>query len=115
MSNHTPGPWKARYGRVYRSFHGEYPAGNFYLLSADREPTDDYGTSNPTPPTERDANIRLAAKAPELLDMLQTLLSLLVDHIQDDAYRANTTPEKSCSCTEGGIAAARKLIASVNA
>lgn len=62
---HTPGPWVFAYGSVYRedTLHDE---SSIRIALMDRnEPH--------TMPTERDANARLIAAAPELLSMLRQI------------------------------------------
>ena len=63
MKQHTPGPWRVEFGCVYRvGLRGYGPDGDEMSRIAlmDRD--------NPlTIPTERDANARLIAAAPELL------------------------------------------------
>ncbi len=60
-AKHTPGPWVYTYGAVYQGDNAEtVEEKTGRLLLADRD--------NPhTSPTERDANCRLAASAPDLL------------------------------------------------
>jgi hypothetical protein len=55
----TPGPWLYEYGAVYQAAKGR-------IVLADRD--------NPeTLPTERDANLRLCAAAPDLLAALEKI------------------------------------------
>lgn len=62
---HTPGPWKEISGAVYA-----YARGGFIpIAKMDREP------GNGTLPTERDANARLIAAAPELLEACKLLVA----------------------------------------
>lgn len=66
-TRHTSKPWVFAYGAVY---HGrlkdlkDEPTGIGRLLIADRN-------NDNTTPTERDANLVLAAAAPEMLEALQ--------------------------------------------
>ena len=55
MSNHTPGPWKVNHGSVY-TIDDKPITGSFA--------------------TEREANARLIAAAPELLEALEDILAV---------------------------------------
>lgn len=61
---HTPGPWQYASGSVYQMDGAKWPEVRLALM--DRE---ELATS----PTERDANARLMAAAPELLRELDSL------------------------------------------
>ena len=69
MSNtYTPGPWVCHSGMVYKDGPNVWPKGNengIPIARMDREP------DNGTFPVERDANARLIAAAPELLEALK--------------------------------------------
>lgn len=99
---HTPGPWVFAYGSVYRedTLHDE---SSIRIALMDRnEPH--------TMPTERDANARLIAAAPELLEALKLLCP--VTHLDTCAW-LNFIPgcserEEACTC---GAALARAAIA----
>lgn len=69
----TPGPWVAQYGAVYDA------SGEVRLLLADREEAE-------TRPVERDANVRLAAAAPDLLACLQSVACDLEAYIGGDSF-----------------------------
>lgn len=114
----TPGPWAYECGRVYEASHPKDTNGfrtGFFLLDADRRSTNEQGRPNPTPPAERDANLRLAAQAPELLSIVRRLIRSLEAHIADDATRNNVKPEWYCPCTLDELADARKLLEFIDA
>ena len=67
MTEHTPGPWTVVSGAVETTEMGGIPIANM-----DREP------GNGTLPVERDANARLMATAPELLDICQHIMSVYI-------------------------------------
>lgn len=69
MSKHTPGPW-ARYGSIIRSI-----ACNDRKI-ADVRVIDDEGQ----------ANARLMAAAPDLLEALEAALTILTDSVGDFDY-----------------------------
>ena len=61
-TKHTPGPWKVINGTVYiGEAHDAVPDDRFCIAKMAREPR------HHIPPTERDANARLIASAPDLL------------------------------------------------
>lgn len=74
MINHTPGPWVYAYGAVYVGTR-EAVESEERPLSLLRAVRDDPRTT----PVERDHNARLAAHAPELLD----LLAQVSEHVDD--------------------------------
>ena len=82
---HTPGPWQAMFGSVYTNDE------KTRLLQADRDEPN-------TSPTERDANIRLAAAAPDMLEALK--------HAANSFHHPNCTckgeyagrPDMYCTC-----------------
>ena len=77
-SKHTPGPWTAHSGAVYVDGPNVYPKGDdlgIPIARMDREP------GNGTVPTERDANARLIAAAPALLEAAKALIDELDGHI----------------------------------
>jgi len=86
MSKPTPGPWRYEYGAVYADSRDEKEPGmvvTVRLVLADRE-------DNNTGPTERDANLRLTAAAPEMRDALNYLLRAYIEATTahpDDAIR----------------------------
>ena len=59
---HTPGPWIVESGAVYTADH-------IPIAAMDREP------GNGTQPVERDANARLIAAAPKLLEALEAIVA----------------------------------------
>jgi hypothetical protein len=69
---HTPGPWTYAYGQVYAGNPEDIDGvnGGISIGHADRN-------EERTRPTERDANARLMAAAPELLDALHVALDAL--------------------------------------
>ena len=67
----TPGPWTFEYGAAYHAEKGR-------LILADRD-------NDKTSPTERDANVRLCAAAPSLLDTLTWTLEQL-NTLTTDAF-----------------------------
>jgi hypothetical protein len=67
-TQHTPGPWTCHSGMVWKDGPNVYPKGNedgIPIASMCREP------NNGTEPVERDANAKLIAAAPELLDAVK--------------------------------------------
>ena len=62
----TSGPWVYAYGAVYQE-QGLYQNNANRLLLADRD-------NDRTAPTERDANCKLAALAPEMAEALKRLV-----------------------------------------
>ena len=116
MSGHTPGPWKAVCGSVFRVTpeHLAQPEHDFYLLGADRRTSNGDGVSNPTRPHERDANVRLAAKAPELLDLLTRAVDLLEHHIEMQSRETRIETADVSQCTDGILRDANRMIASLN-
>ena len=67
---HTPGPWICHSGAVWKDGVDVYPKGphnGIPIAKMDREPY------NGTLPVERDANARLIAAAPDLLEALEIL------------------------------------------
>lgn len=69
MSNHTPGPWKVECGSVYTE--DGWPIAT---MVRDRS-----ATAAGIFPAERDANARLIAAAPELLEELGYLKRVIED------------------------------------
>lgn len=63
---YTPGPWHFVYGAVYTTPDGREDGGARIALADREEPR--------TSPAERDANARLTAAAPELLEALRDVL-----------------------------------------
>lgn len=63
--NHTHGPWICEYGSVYT-------ANGKRLLQADRE-------EPATMPIERDANVRLAAAVPDMLEALEEIARCIIE------------------------------------
>lgn len=63
----TPGPWVFAYGSIYQGSEVNDENAN-RLLMADR-------SNDRTMPTERDANCRLASKAPEMFEALKAVHS----------------------------------------
>lgn len=79
---HTPGPWQVNSGMV------ETVAG-IPIAWMDREP------NNGTMPTERDANAKLIAVAPKLLEALRDALKALeVANIAGQSLYASAVTEK---------------------
>ncbi len=84
---HTPGPWVVEQGSVYTkrpNENGQFPR----IALMDRE-------EDETRPTERDANARLIAAAPELLAALKRIAShphggVLVNIARDAIAKAET-------------------------
>jgi hypothetical protein len=60
-SQHTPGPWIVAYGSIYTD-------SNVCIGHADRD-------EDATRPTERDANVRLMAEAPAMLEALRAAVN----------------------------------------
>ena len=82
---HTPGPWTMEFGCVYRVGSREYgPDGDEMSRIAlmDRD-------NHLTTPTERDANARLIAAAPALLEALQDII---------ETVECSTVYEVGCNC-----------------
>lgn len=67
---HTPGPWKVITGAVYRQSPTRFDGFPIPIAHMDRE------IGNGTAPVERDANARLIAAAPQLLEALEGLTQL---------------------------------------
>jgi hypothetical protein len=66
---HTPGPWKVINGTVYLGeAHDRVQDERLCIAKMAREP------KHHIPPTERDANARLIAAAPELLAACESIL-----------------------------------------
>jgi len=63
MSEHTPGPWYYAFGAVWK----DPDAKTFRIAKMDRDTPETW-------PPERDANARLIAAAPELLEALKELV-----------------------------------------
>ena len=80
MSKHTPGPWQCVSGAVETRIGPQGAAPGIPIASMDREP------GNGTLPVERDANARLIAAAPDLLE----------------AAKAMVTDERDCWCVYDG-------------
>ena len=99
LSGHTPGPWVVAYGSVYRDLPGICENGGIRIAQMDR--------SEPhTAPTERDANARLIAAAPELLAALESAANQF-----DFAVRALAQGQTvSISSLQNCAAAARAAI-----
>lgn len=68
IEQHTPGPWTVDSGSVWTQ-RPAYEDGTQYARVAYMDRDCEY-----TRPTERDANARLIAAAPELLEALQRIL-----------------------------------------
>ena len=62
---HTPGPWKVSTGSVYVDDGSDYPVTRIAYMDRD---------GHDIRPVERDANARLIAAAPELLEALEKLV-----------------------------------------
>lgn len=63
-TNHSPGPWKVMDGAIQCETINDY--GNFIVASCDRERT-----------PQDEANLRLAAAAPDLLSAIKEMLKAL--------------------------------------
>ena len=92
MSEHTPGPWKARPGgaEVITAYapegvraHG-YGCGNDFIADLNDGEYHEYYDR-----AEQEANARLIAAAPELLEALEELADL-VDDLVDGIYRPDS-------------------------
>lgn len=97
----TPGPWHMAYGAVYKAglVDGKESEDAICIGHADRnEPT--------TRPTERDANVRLMAAAPELYEALAHLL----DRIRIEAKEPTTFYAKIGPVMDQGVRALAKAV-----
>ena len=72
MAKHTPGPWHCIGGAVYRDGNAGEPTGPIAFMCRDER-----ATLAGIHPTERDANARLIAAAP---DLLAACVALLVEY-----------------------------------
>jgi len=79
-SKHTPGPWSVQNGAVYgcnNPKHGSSP----HVCALDNTPIriasmDRDGPNKVHAPTERDANARLIAAAPDMLQALERMVAV---------------------------------------
>jgi hypothetical protein len=71
MNKHTPGPWELEAGRTLRT-----RSGTFYLTYGTEPKTGKWSFDSPT---ELDANARLIAAAPDMLEALEDVLLMLQD------------------------------------
>ena len=85
-SKHTPGPWRV---------DANHPD---YVLSATRCVTIIYG--RPGNATEREANARLIAAAPDMLEALKACQSALASMIAPDAIEQTTVLNAFAQATE---------------
>ncbi len=83
-TKHTPGPWRVQNGSVY-ALAPDGSFGSLPVAHMDRDP------GNGTRPVERDANARLIAAAPEMVEALRGALEVLDG-------RANDFSSKSEAC-----------------
>lgn len=80
-TKHTPGPWIEHSGMVWKDGPNVWPKGESVgipIACMDRE------SGNGTMPTERDANARLIAAAPDLLEALGSMIHRF-DHLALDS------------------------------
>ena len=80
---HTPGPWVCHSGSVWKPVgepRHQWPAGENLGMPIARMDRDTAGTS----PGERDANARLVAAAPELLEALRVAVSHIGTYADGD-------------------------------
>jgi hypothetical protein len=73
MSKHTPGPWHYLSGAVYAEPDGDIKIGGVAIAQRGRQSNP--RLPDPIEPTEKDANMRLIAAAPELLAALEEITS----------------------------------------
>ena len=82
MSKHTPGPWNYDCGYIDTQ-RVEDDGSSDYVILAEMRSTfgyDDYGVHKwMLPPEEYEANARLIAAAPEMLELLRKILSSMND------------------------------------
>ncbi|NLE38091.1 MAG: hypothetical protein GX621_08720 [Pirellulaceae bacterium] len=78
---HTAGPWYYSSGAVWSDAY-EADFGGTQIAKRGADPTNPNAT--PIRPTEKDANMRLCAAAPEILNALESLLEL--EHVSEVYY-----------------------------
>lgn len=78
-NKHTPGPWVCHSGMVWTGVT-EHDAREYPIARMDRD-------TPHTSPTDRDANARLIAAAPDMLEALERIISEM-DAIKDPSFRA---------------------------
>lgn len=69
-TNYTPGPWVYAYGAVWPNLETAETEGGVAIAQRGRQRMP---FADPFAPWEKDANMRLCAAAPELLDALERL------------------------------------------
>ena len=92
VAKHTPGPWECHSGMVWK---GEIP-----IARMDREP------ENGTQPTERDANARLIASAPDLLEACKAFLRAPSDGSPGMGYSTRVITDFNLKAAQAAIAKA---------
>ena len=75
MSGHTPGPWSAEFAEAYTV--RDSAGGRIAIATTLRGP---HGMGGRRDAAEVAANVRLIAAAPDLLEALQRLMPLLIQH-----------------------------------
>ena len=97
-TQHTPGPWKFHLGRgASPRFHIQTSAG--YQIAS----TPEVGSYAPES-EQRDANARLIAAAPELLEALQTICESFKCHHEDYDIHEGYQRAKAAIAKAGGAA-----------
>jgi hypothetical protein len=81
--DHTPGPWHYVTGAVWTTPGGPDDGG---VCIATRASLNDRTRAEPILPTQKDANMRLCAVAPDLLAALRGLVAAAAPHFDADDY-----------------------------
>ena len=89
IARHTPGPWEHDGTGLIYSMYVEEEGGTATFICDVTEDSTHAALCGPTP--EEEANARLIAAAPELLEALQSVTHLLEGDAQDKVLAALTT------------------------
>jgi hypothetical protein len=103
--SHTPGPWDFHLGRGTNPRLHIQTSGGYQIVSTPELSRHDRERSG------QEANARLIAAAPSLLEALKDTVRALNQHLTDEAKAAGVDVETLCPCLTNEVRAAQAAIA----